>query len=80
MINEDIINCNIKMLLVFLNPFCYKKEFLAKFNLAFPSVALSTSWTTISLIILGFFLFLEWVEILTKLEEAASEAFGKRLT
>lgn len=79
MITEDIINRNIKMALVFLNPLCYKEEFLVKFNLAFPSVALSISWMTISLIIFGFFLFLEWVEILTKLEEAASEASGKRL-
>lgn len=78
MITEDIINCNIKMALVFLDPFYYK-EFLVKFNLAFPSVALSISWITISLIIFVFFLCLEWVEILTKLEEAASEASGKRL-
>lgn len=80
MINEGIISYNIKMVLVFLYPLCYKEEFLAKFNLAFPGVALSISWTTIFLIIFGFFLFLEWVEILTKLEEAASEASGKRLT
>lgn len=76
--SEDIINYNIKMALVFLYPF-FNKEFLAKFNLPFPSVALSINWVTISLIIFGFFLSLKWVEILTKLEEAASEASGKRM-